>query len=217
MLRIQIDHKAVLHRTSSVQRVESCRLTVGAPRRVTGDPERGSRLPSGSVATERITTAPVMIAPPAPVVKTTEPPKEKPPEPKPEPPPQPVKRRRTPPPKQITDAPPPKPAEPEVPAATPAVTGEQPPAAPLQLREILTPERRRQYETEYGASMGRARSVIGRATGRTNLTAAQTETLNRIGTFLKQAEDSRKDDLGTAWQLARRADLLSQELLETLK
>ena len=155
--------------------------------------------------------------PPAPVVKTTEPPKEKPPEPKPEPPPQPVKRRRTPPPKQITDAPPPKPAEPEVPAATPAVTGEQPPAAPLQLREILTPERRRQYETEYGASMGRARSVIGRATGRTNLTAAQTETLNRIGTFLKQAEDSRKDDLGTAWQLARRADLLSQELLETLK
>jgi hypothetical protein len=53
------------------------------------------------------------------------------------------------------------------------------------------------------------------ATGK-NLNPAQSEILNRIRTFQKQAEEAREQDLVTAVSLARRADLLARDLLERL-
>ena len=147
---------------------------------------------------------------PTPLPKVEEPPKEKPPVQEPEQKPPPVEKKR-PAHRPVTEAP--KLPEPE---AAGAAGPSGPLVPPPQLREILTPQKRHQYETEYGRSMGRARSAMGRASGR-NLTPAQQEMLIRIRTFLDQAEESRKDDLGTAWQLARRADLLGQDLLESLR
>jgi len=49
-----------------------------------------------------------------------------------------------------------------------------------------------------------------------NLTTEQKETLERIRTFKKQAEQVREQDLMTAVILARRADLLAKDLLEHL-
>ena len=104
-------------------------------------------------------------------------------------------------------------ASPEVPApATPIV-----PAVPTRrLGEILTDARRREYEAEFSGSMTRARAAVKRASGR-GLTAAQKETVGRIYIFLQQAEASRAKDLATALQLARRADLLGQDLLKSLR
>jgi hypothetical protein len=49
------------------------------------------------------------------------------------------------------------------------------------------------------------------------LNARQQETTARIRTFLAQANAVRDNDISTALQLARRADLLGQELLKSLK
>jgi len=40
------------------------------------------------------------------------------------------------------------------------------------------------------------------------------ETLERIKTFIQQAEESKGKDLATALQLVRRADVLGQDLLK---
>jgi len=49
------------------------------------------------------------------------------------------------------------------------------------------------------------------------LNVSQQESAARIRTFLAQANAMRDDDISTALQLARRADLLGQELLKSLK
>jgi type IV secretory pathway VirB10-like protein len=168
---------------------------------------------------------PVAPPPPAPQVKPAPPvklPEQKPPEQKPlpmpppteikepaqiplpapqkTPPPRPApRRRRTPP-----TPPPPPPAE-QPPA--------QPPAPPPQLGEILPNAERRQYEADYAQSLSRARSALQQASGK-SLNPTQKETVERIKTFLQQAEESKGKDLATALQLARRADVLGQDLLK---
>ena len=47
-----------------------------------------------------------------------------------------------------------------------------------------------------------------------SLTPAQRETVERIRTFIQQAEESKGRDLATAMQLVRRADVLGQDLLK---
>jgi hypothetical protein len=49
-----------------------------------------------------------------------------------------------------------------------------------------------------------------------NLTADQKETVLRIRTLRKQAEQAREQDLLTAVSLAKRADLFAKDLLERL-
>jgi hypothetical protein len=49
-----------------------------------------------------------------------------------------------------------------------------------------------------------------------NLSAEQKDTAKLIQTFLAQAEQAREQDLVTAVNLARRADLLAKDLLERL-
>ena len=89
----------------------------------------------------------------------------------------------------------------------------QPSPPPPQLGEILSAERRRQYEGEYAQSLSRARSALQQASGKP-LSATQRETVERIQTFIQQAEESKGRDLATALQLVRRADVLGQDLLK---
>jgi hypothetical protein len=111
---------------------------------------------------------------------------------------------------------PPAPVRPQIPQPV-----EQPQAQPLppssppqpQLGEILSDEQRRQYQAEYAQSLARARSALGRASGR-SLNQTQRATLERIQTFIQQAEESKGKDLATALQLVRRADVLGQDLLK---
>jgi outer membrane biosynthesis protein TonB len=113
----------------------------------------------------------------------------------------------------------PQPATPTVQTLPPETQPANPiaPAAPTpRLGEMLTDNRRREYEAEFTGSMNRARTAVNRASGR-RLTAAQKETVARIGVFLQQADKSRVRDLMQALQLARRADLLGQDLLKSLR
>jgi hypothetical protein len=117
------------------------------------------------------------------------------------PPPRPAaKKKKTPP----TPPPPPPPAE--QPQA-------QPSTPPPQLGAILSDAERRQYEAEYAQSLSRARSALQQASGK-SLTSTQRETLERIGTFIQQAEESKGKDLATALELVRRADVLGRDLLK---
>jgi hypothetical protein len=87
------------------------------------------------------------------------------------------------------------------------------PSPPPQLGEILSDAQRRQYEADYAQSLSRARSALQQASGK-SLTPTQRETVERIQTFIQQAEESKGKDLATALQLARRADVLGQDLLK---
>jgi hypothetical protein len=102
-----------------------------------------------------------------------------------------------------------------VPAAAVAETAPAPEPVVPQLREILTPERRTQYENEFAQSVARAKAALAQVPRR-KLDDPQRENVSRIETFLAQAEEAKKQDLGTALQLARRADLLGQDLLKSL-
>ena len=161
--------------------------------------------------------------PPAPQAKPAPPlqaPEQKPPEQKPLPMPPPPEIQE---PTQITlpapqGTPPSRPAPrkrrtpppPPQPAEQPPV---QPSPPPPQLGAILSDAERRQYEADYAQSLSRARSALQQASGK-SLTPTQKETVERIKVFIRQAEESRGRDLATALQLARRADVLGQDLLK---
>jgi hypothetical protein len=97
----------------------------------------------------------------------------------------------------------------------------QPPPAPApaapQLSEILTEDRRKQYEADFARSVASARAALDRAATRPKLTPRQQESVSRIQAFLKQAEESKVKDLATANQLALRAALFGQALLRSLQ
>ncbi len=117
-------------------------------------------------------------------------------EPPPPPPP-----RRIPPPVRV-NAPPPAVVPPEV-QPTP------------RLGQIFTAEQLRDYNRAVDESLDRVRRVLGSVAGR-NLNPELTEIVSRIQTFQKQAEQAREQDLVTAVNLARRADLLAQDLVKRL-
>jgi hypothetical protein len=123
----------------------------------------------------------------------------------------------------------PKPApgkkpQPTHPPATPATPPEtETPVPPVvqptpvpRLGEELSDERRREYEADYNRFVTGARDTLKHTTGR-RLNPAQQEQVANVRVFLKQAEDSRAKDLALAMQLARRAYLLGQELLKSLR
>jgi hypothetical protein len=108
----------------------------------------------------------------------------------------------------------PRTPQPTPPAATPPDQVATPALAP-QLGEILTDAQRRQVQTELVDHLTRARDVLTRAS-RATLSSDQVETRERIRIFIQQAESARDRDAATALQLARRADLLAQDLLPAL-
>jgi hypothetical protein len=73
----------------------------------------------------------------------------------------------------------------------------------------------REYNQALDQSLERVRRALAIAAGK-NLNADQSEIVNRIRTFQKQAEQAREQDLVTAVNLARRADLLAKDLVERL-
>jgi hypothetical protein len=115
-------------------------------------------------------------------------------------------RRR---PQPVTAAP--KTAPPETPAPAQPAPDPQPPALP-KLAQILTAEQQREYTRVLDASLERARRAVA-ILEKKPLTGDDNDALNRIRTFLKQAEDARSQDLVTAVNLGTRADLLARDLL----
>jgi hypothetical protein len=110
--------------------------------------------------------------------------------------------RRTPPPVRAT-------------APPPAVIPPEPQPTPPRLTQIFTAEQLREYNRSLDESLDRVKKVLGSVAGK-NLTPEQVQVVGRIQTFQKQAEQAREQDLVTAVNLARRADLLAQDLVKRL-
>jgi hypothetical protein len=121
----------------------------------------------------------------------------------------------------VPDVPePPKPVPPpRRTVAAPKVTPAPPPqpdiVAPPRLGQIFTAEQRRDYNRTLNESLDRIRKALAIVAGK-SLSVEQTEMADRIRTFEKQAEQAREQDLVTAVNLAKRADLLAQDLLQRL-
>ena len=110
--------------------------------------------------------------------------------------------------KQKPVAPPPKPA------TLPPQTPDQP--APPKLGQIFTPDQLREYNRALDISLDRVKKAVA-VFMQKNLTADQTEIVARVNMFQRQAEQIREQDLATAVSLAKRADLLAQDLLDRLQ
>jgi hypothetical protein len=117
-------------------------------------------------------------------------------------PPPPAPPRRVPPPVRANTQQPPAPVPPEI-QPTP------------RLGQIFTAEQLREYNRAVDESLDRVKRVLGRVAGR-NLNPELSDIVSRIQTFQKQAEQAREQDLVTAVNLARRADLLAQDLVKRL-
>ncbi len=91
----------------------------------------------------------------------------------------------------------------------PAVT-ETP--APPRLGPVFTPDQRRAYTRTLDESLERVRRALEFLATR-NLNAEQADVREKISTFQKQAEQAREQDLVLAVNLAKRADLLAQDLV----
>jgi hypothetical protein len=115
---------------------------------------------------------------------------------------------------------PPEPRRPPVvatpkPAPPPPPSVPEPPPPQPRLGQVFTAEQVRDYNRNLDESLERVKKVLGSLAGR-RLNAEQTEVVNRIRTFQNQAEQARDQDLLTAVSLARRADLLAQDLIGRL-
>jgi hypothetical protein len=89
------------------------------------------------------------------------------------------------------------------------------PPTPPKLAQLYTPEEQRENTRTLDETLDRVNQQLARVEGK-NLNAEQKDTVERIKTFRKQAEQAREQDLLTAVSLARRADLLAKDLLERL-
>jgi hypothetical protein len=119
---------------------------------------------------------------------------------------------------RFPDLPPVRPARPPVaniPKPQPAPAENTPPVATPKLAQILTPEESRRDNLELDQSMERVRKALAMVGGR-NLSPELKDVAERVRTYLTQAEQTREQDLVTAVNLARRADLLAKDLLERL-
>ena len=84
-----------------------------------------------------------------------------------------------------------------------------------RLAQILTPEESRRNTQELDQYTESVKRALTKVAGK-NLTAEQKDIAERVQTYLTQAEQAREQDLVTAVNLARRADLLAKDLLERL-
>jgi hypothetical protein len=83
-----------------------------------------------------------------------------------------------------------------------------------QLGVLLTPEQHNQYEAEYSHDMASAMDGLIHVL-ESSLSPAQKESMTRIRSFMRQAEEAHGRDLATAAQLARRAAVLAQDLVQS--
>lgn len=116
---------------------------------------------------------------------------------------------------RFPELPPPRVPRPPVATAPKPVPSEGPPAAAPKLAQILTPAESRRNAQELQQYTDRVNRALAMVAGK-NLTAEQRDIADRVRTYLRQAEQAREQDLVTAVNLARRADLLATDLLERL-
>ena len=120
----------------------------------------------------------------------------------------------------ITELPPPPPAPPAArrpPAVKPAATLPapiEPPATP-RIAQIFTAEQSREYNKVLDESLERVQRALDGVAKR-NLTAEQRNRVAQIRDFQTQAKQARVEDLVTAVSLAKHADLLAKDLLDSL-
>jgi hypothetical protein len=88
-------------------------------------------------------------------------------------------------------------------------------APALRLGQIYTPEQQREYNKSIDESLASAKNSLARIAAK-RLTAEQAQQADSIRTLQRQAEQAREQDLLTAANLARRADLLAKDLLGRL-
>ena len=140
--------------------------------------------------------------------------------------------RRTPtPPPPPAPAPAPAPAAPQPPTSTsppapvvhppkpkpdPAQAPAQPPPPPPAFGQILTPQQQTEFRRSYQQSAQFARQTLSQLSGRA-LSRDQADTANRIRSFLSQADEAQSKDPSVAAQLARRAELLARDLLNSFR
>ncbi len=125
--------------------------------------------------------------------------------------------RQTDPSTRFPELPPPRAPRPPVVSVPkpPPAPSENPPVAAPKLAQILTPEEARRNTQELDQYTESVKRALTKVAGK-NLTAEQKDIAERVQTYLKQAEQAREQDLVTAVNLARRADLLAKDLLERL-
>lgn len=117
----------------------------------------------------------------------------------------------------LPELPVPRPTRPPV-ATAPKVQpapAETPPVPALRLSQVLTPEEKGRNTQELDKYTESVKGLLARIRGK-NLSAEQKDVADRVQTYLTQAEQAREQDLVTAVNLARRADLLAKDLLERL-
>jgi len=104
---------------------------------------------------------------------------------------------------------------PPAPAAQPPPPSTAPPDPP-RLGDILTPDQQRQYNTAIDVSLAHAQASLGFISTR-QLTREQQSTVAEIQNFIRQAQEKRKDELAAAKSLAERAEVLSHDLVASLR
>ncbi len=113
--------------------------------------------------------------------------------------------------------PPPAPVvHPPKPKPEPAQAPAQPPAPPPAFGQILTPQQQTEFRRSYQQSAQIARQTLSHLSGRA-LSRDQADTANRIRSFLSQADEAQSKDPSVAAQLARRAELLARDLLNSFR
>jgi hypothetical protein len=116
---------------------------------------------------------------------------------------------------------PPPPDRPVTHRPTPTPTHTTPPTVtepptPPRLGPVIPADQRRAYTRTLEESLERVRKALEFLATR-NLNAEQAEARDKISTFQKQAEQAREQDLVLAVNLAKRADLLAQDLVNRVR
>jgi len=114
----------------------------------------------------------------------------------------------------VPPPPPPTAVHPPKPKADPVQAPAQPPPSPPAFGQILTPQQQTEFRRSYQQSAQFARQTLRELSGRP-LTRDQADTANRIRSFLSQADEAQSKDPSAAAQLARRAELLARDLVNS--
>ena len=165
-------------------------------------PAAAAPQPQPTAPTQPVTTPPAT----APAPTTTSPPKEESPYQKNKPADQPPRPKRA---SRPANPPPAAPA-----TQSPAPT--TPPADAPRLGDVLTPDQQHQYNTAIDLSLAHAQASLTFISTR-QLTNEQQATVAEIQNFMQQAQEKRKDELAAAKSLAERAEVLSHDLVASLR
>jgi hypothetical protein len=81
---------------------------------------------------------------------------------------------------------------------------------------MLSPEERAELTQSLDRNLSNARQAMSRLSGH-SLTTEQSQTVSLVQSLLAQADKARHSDLTVAAQLARRAELLARDLLNSVR